>query len=441
MQFLIYLALNLPHVGKLVRENDPMSEIKITGLGDEMLALSNMSWLKPLEDWPEDPGLTSMRGISRHVVRLVRVGDRDIDVFAVKETVSEFANREYASLRELIRRQGPCVEPVAVIEGRLDVRGRELPPALVTRYLPFSLPYRVILSGSVTLHEITLMTNALALLLVKLHLLGFWWGDCSLSNTLFRRDASDYAAYLVDAETGEFHDLLSDGQREHDLEIVLFNVAAELEDLSIGGVLHAGIDPIRSSEVVIRRYRRLWSALKEPQLLDPTDRHAVERAMRSLQDLGFAVEEVEVALDGAKGVLKFSPKLVAAGYHQHRIKDLLGLDVEELQAKRLLASFDRYRARESKPLPTMEESSRRWLTEVYDHVLNQIPVALKGRVEPAQMFHEILEHRWYLGERAGKDLGLDFATDQYITAILPFRTDSGTSQAPQEPMAVVESAL
>ena len=130
------------------------------------------------------------------------------------------------------------------------------------------------------------MANALALLLVRLHLLGFWWGDCSLSNTLFRRDADQFAAYLVDAETGEFQTVLSDGQREHDLEIALFNVAAELEDLAIAGVLHPGMDPIRASEGVIRRYRRLWKMLKEPQTLDPDDRHAVEKAMRTLQDLG-----------------------------------------------------------------------------------------------------------------------------------------------------------
>lgn len=114
-------------------------------------------------------------------------------------------------------------------------------------------------------------------------------------NTLFRRDADGYAAYLVDAETGEFQKSLSNGQREHDLEIARFNVAAELEDLAIAGVLHAGMDPIRASEGVIRRYHRLWKVLKEPQVLDPSDRHAVERAMRSLQDLGFAVEEVEIS--------------------------------------------------------------------------------------------------------------------------------------------------
>jgi len=415
-----------------------MGELSVTGSGTEIISLYDLPWSKLLEDWPEDPGLTSMRGISRHVVRLVRTGDRDEDVFAVKETVEEFSTREYALLRELNSRGAPCVEPLAVVTGRLDLRGNELPTALVTRYLAYSLPYRVILSGNVTPHEITTMANALALLLVKLHLLGFWWGDCSLSNALFRRDASEYSAYLVDAETGEFQTTLTDGQREHDLEIALFNVAAELEDLAIAGVLYPGMDPIRASQGVISRYRRLWKSLNEPQILDPKDRHAVERAMRSLQDLGFAVEEVEITMDGDKGALKFSPRLVAAGYHQQRLKELLGLDAEELQAKRLLASFDRYRSREAESALSTDMLARKWMTTVFDHVIEQVPADLRGRVEPAQMFHEILEHRWYLGEKAGRDLGLDFATQEYITKILPFRTDSATNVR-EEPVAVVES--
>ena len=403
-----------------------MSELKITGSGGDIFALYNMTWQKPLEDWAEDPNLTDMRGISRHIVRLVRTGPSDDGIFAVKETVTEFANREYTILRELAARGAPTVEAAAVVEGRNDLRGGELAPALVTRYLPYSLPYRVILSRSVTPHDVNQMASALALLLVRLHLLGFWWGDCSLSNTLFRRDATELVAYLVDAETGEFRDRLTDGQREHDLEIAHFNVAAELEDILSSGVEMPGVDPIRSSDAVIRRYRRLWALLKEPQILEPGDRHAVERAMRNLQDLGFAVEEVEIALDGKKGILKFSPKLVAAGYHTSRLKNLLGIDAEEFQAKRLLASFDRFRGRQKPPRPE-HEAARIWLTDVYQHVANLIPDELRGRVEPVQMFHEILEHRWYLGEKNGVDLGLDNAAQDYVAHVLPGRTDSGAT--------------
>lgn len=402
--------------------------LRITGLGEEIATLAALPWEKPLEQWPEDPTLAEKRGISRHVVRLVRASDSpDSEIYAVKETVSEFANREYHLLRTLSHLEAPSVDPIAVIEDRVDLAGNELPPALATRYLPYSLPYRVLLSGNVEGHDVMNMANALALLLVRLHLLGFWWGDCSLSNALFRRDAEGFAAYLVDAETGEFHRALSNGQREHDLEIAHFNVAAELEDLALSGLLYPGMDPVRASEVVIKRYRRLWAALKEPQLLDPKDRHSVERAMRQLQDLGFAVEEVSVSLDGKHQAVAFQPKLVAAGYHQARLRELTGLETEELQAKRLLASFDRYRTRNESPTVPIEDCARRWIVEVFNPINALVPENLRGRVEPAQLFHEVLEHRWYLSEQAGHDVGLEFAANSYIAQILPFRRDSAVA--------------
>lgn len=400
--------------------------LRITGFGEEIAAISGLPWNQPLEQWPEDPALAEKRGISRHIVRLIRANDQpDSEIYAVKETVSEFANREYSALRELRRLQAPSVDPIAVVEGRKDTNGEELPCALATRFLPYSLPYRVVLSGALSPHDILNMANALALLLVRLHLLGFWWGDCSLSNTLFRRDAEGFAAYLVDAETGEFQKTLSDGQREHDLEIAHFNVAAELEDLALSGVLYPGMDPVRASDTVMKRYRRLWAALRDPQSLDPTDRRAVERAMRQLHDLGFAVEEVSIAIDGDNKVLKFQPKLVAAGYHTNRLRELMGLETEELQAKRILASFDRYRARESNLSTNVNEVAFKWLTEIFNPIVNSVPAEHVGRVEPAQLFHEVLEHRWYLSEAAGHDVGLDFACKTYISEVLPYRRDSG----------------
>ena len=400
--------------------------LRITGFGEEIAAVSGLPWNQPLEQWPEDPALAEKRGISRHVVRLIRVTDEpDSEIYAVKETVSEFANREYTALRELRRLQAPSVDPIAVVEGRKDINGEELPCVLATRFLPYSLPYRVVLSGALSPHDILNMANALALLLVRLHLLGFWWGDCSLSNTLFRRDAEGFAAYLVDAETGEFQKTLSDGQREHDLDIAHFNVAAELEDLALSGVLYPGMDPVRASDTVMKRYRRLWAALRDPQSLDPTDRRAVERAMRQLHDLGFAVEEVSIAIDGDNKVLKFQPKLVAAGYHTNRLRELMGLETEELQAKRILASFDRYRARESNLSTNVNEVAFKWLTEIFNPIVNSVPAEHLGRVEPAQLFHEVLEHRWYLSEAAGHDVGLDLACKTYISEVLPYRRDSG----------------
>jgi hypothetical protein len=75
--------------------------------------------------------------------------------------------------------------------------------------------------------------------------------------------------------------------------------------------------------------------------------------------------------------------------------------------------------------PQKEEAAKRWLDEVFYKVIKTVPTAMRGRVEDAQLFHEVLEHRWYLGEKAGRDLGLEFATNDYISKVLPARMDSG----------------
>ena len=177
--------------------------------------LITLPWATPLEDWPKDNLVALPRGISRHVVRFVRVG---AEVYALKEVIEHLALHEYRLLRDLARLATPAVEPIAVVTGRADPDGEPLDPILITRHLQFSLPYRSLFSRGVRPDTVNRLLDAMVVLLARLHLIGFLWGDVSLSNTLFRRDAGAFAAYLVDAETGELHDQLSDGQREHDID-------------------------------------------------------------------------------------------------------------------------------------------------------------------------------------------------------------------------------
>jgi hypothetical protein len=77
------------------------------------------------------------------------------------------------------------------------------------------------------------------------------------------------------------------------------------------------------------------------------------------------------------------------------------------------------------PKPPISESAKRWLDEVFRPTVNLIPPQLEGRIELAQFFHEVLEHRWYLSEKAGHDVGLEFAAKSYVAEVLPYRRDSG----------------
>ena len=272
------------------------SALQITAAAPDP-ALLDLPWSVPLEDWPEHTLAALPRGISRHVVRFARLSGR---VVAVKEIKEELARREYGLLRLLQRLDVPCVEPVGVVTGRVAADGTPLDDALITRHLQFSLPYRALFSQNLRPDTASRLVDALAVLLVRLHLTGFYWGDVSLSNTLFRRDAGSFAAYLVDAETGELHNTLSTGQRENDLEVARVNIAGELMDLEAGGLLDPEADPVRVSEAIMSRYRSLWAELTDSESFETGDRWRVDARIRRLNELGFDVEELELIADALK---------------------------------------------------------------------------------------------------------------------------------------------
>jgi hypothetical protein len=383
-------------------------------------ALLDLPWRKPLEDWPEEVLAALPRGISRHVVRFVRLSGR---VLAVKEIKAELAHSEYQLLRNLGRLDLPAVEPFAVVDGRIGVDGEPLDACLVTRHLKFSLPYRALFSQNLRGDTVHRLVDALAVLLVRLHLSGFWWGDVSLSNTLFRRDAGAFAAYLVDAETGRLYQQLTDGQREHDLDIARVNIAGELLDLEAGGFLPEEADPIEVSNRIIERYAELWDALTGSEQIDVNERWRVDERIRRLNDLGFDIDELAITTDFDGATIQIQPKVVDAGHHSRRLLRLTGLDVEENQARRLLNDLDSFRAALGRQNDDEELVAHDWLTRIYEPVTRMVPRALAAKLEPAELFHEVLEHRWFISERDHRDYSTEEAVADYLTAILPTKPD------------------
>jgi hypothetical protein len=245
----------------------------------------------------------------------------------------------------------------------------------------------------------------------------------SLSNTLFRRDAGAFAAYLVDAETGELHSELSDGQRLADLDTARINIAGELLDLEAGGLLHESIDPIRTADEIVYRYENLWVALKAPDVIGAGERWRVDQRVRRLNDLGFDVAELQIVTEPAGSRLVLTPKVVDAGHHSRRLLRLTGLDVQEGQARRLLNDLDSFRAHHEPDGETEELLAHRWVSEVFEPVVRAVPKQLRGKLEPAEIFHEALEHRWFLSERRGRDVGLMPAVRSYVDEVLSHKPD------------------
>lgn len=398
----------------------PLQRLQITA-ADPDPALLDLPWNIPLEEWPADRLAALPRGISRHIVRFVRLSG---GIIAVKEIGETVAHREYELLRQLGRIGGvPCVEPVGVITGRTADDGEPLEAVLITRHLQFSLPYRALFSQELRPETATRLIDALAVLLVRLHLVGFYWGDVSLSNTLFRRDADRFAAYLVDAETGDLHAKLTDGQRNYDVDLARTNIIGEMMDLQAGEYMDEDTDIIAIGDALVQRYNELWAALTDEETFGAADRWRVAARIERLNALGFDVGELEMTtdLDGTK--VHIQPKVVEAGHHSRRLLRLTGLDVQDNQARRLLNDLDEYRAASDRQGEEEQFVAHDWVTEVFEPTVRAVPRTMRGKLEAAQMFHEILDHRWYISEKQRRDVPMPEAVASYVTNVLAHRRD------------------
>ena len=354
----------------------------------------------------------------------MRFVEYDGALYALKELPERLAWREYRLLGELAAAELPVVEAVGVAAGRGD-----LDAILITRHLEFSLPFRTLFSRGGVGDLRHRLLDAGAELLVRLHLAGFFWGDCSLSNTLFRRDAGALTAYLVDAETGELHPLLTDGQRLHDLEIARENITGELLDVAAELGLVLDREPEQTADELVVRYEGLWTELVRKETFGRDERYRIEERLRRLNELGFDVEEIELIGDGDRLELRLNPRVVEPGHHRRLLLGHTGLRAQENQARRLLNDLARHRAdleRETGRALPASVASARWLIDVFEPAIAAVPPELHGKRQAAEIFHELLEHRWYLSQQAGRDVGLTATVASYVDTVLRHASDERT---------------
>jgi hypothetical protein len=390
---------------------------------DHAAGLLTLPWSEPLAEW-QDERLVEIRqrGISRHVVRFVY---DDGTLYALKELSERLARREYRLLRALAELSIPAVEVVGIAVDLDEAAPRDSDgdAILVTKFLSYATTYRAVFSNPRGLQATDGLLDALVELLVRLHLSGFFWGDCSLSNTLFRHDAGTLEAYLVDAETSEQHPELSDGQRKYDVELAGERVYGELLDLQAGEMLPADVDPLEIAEELGRRYESLWQELTREEILRPEEqRYRIAERLRRLNELGFDADEVELISTGEGNKLRLKTRVAESGHDSRKLFLRTGIDAGENQARRLLNDMAGFRAwleqKQRRPVSEVVAANR-WLEEVYDPVIAAIPGDLRGRLPPAEIFHEVLEHRWYMSEAAGRDVGTTAAAKAYIEQVLP----------------------
>ena len=228
----------------------------------------------------------------------------------------------------------------------------------------------------------------------------------------------------MDAETGELHGGLSEGQRGYDLEIAQTNIVGELLDVEAEVGLPSDLDADETGEEIVRRYEALWTELTREEVFGTNERYKLDERLRRLNQLGFDVEEIQLDATGNGYRLRLDPCVVEPGHHRYRLLRLTGLDAQENQARRMLNDIARFREalerKQGRPLPESVVASR-WREEVFEPTIAAIPEELQGRLPAAEIFHQVIEHRWFLSEKQGKDVGIREAARSYVESELPRR--------------------
>ena len=285
--------------------------------------------------------------------------DYDGRLYALKELPERLAQREYGLLRHLEEESIPAVEVV----GTVSDRGEGLDAVLITRHLDFSLPYRTLFSSA---SAERLRTGLLAAL-------------------------------------------------------------AELLDIEAEGATAIGPDPLEAARQLRAQYERLWTELTQEERLGGDENARIEARIRRLNAIGYDIDEIELVRDGDDTRLRLRPQVVEPGHHTRRLHSLTGLDVQENQARRLLNDIASFRAALARldegRTPPEAVAAYRWRTEIFDPSIAAVPARLRGKREPAEIFHEILEHRWFMSERFGREVDTDIAVADYVKNALPLVPD------------------
>lgn len=383
------------------------------------LYFNDLPWNLPLLEWDghTDRLEEAPRGLSRHPVVFVNYSGV---LYALKELPHHLARHEYDLLYQIETRHLPVVSAVGYVQGRTYLG---LNSVLITRYLEGALPYRVLLMRQGFEPYRRHLLDAIAGLLVQLHLAGVYWGDCSLSNTLFRRDAGALRAYLVDAETAEIQPGPTPPMlRFHDLEIMEETINGELADLRASGlvVVEPGVPAADTGGYIRQRYRSLWEQITREDIIPAHETYRIQERIRALNDLGFSVGDVALTPSDSGDQLRLRVVVTDRNFHRDQLYNLTGLDAEEMQAQKMMNEIYEQRAmlsRQHNRSTPLSVAAHHWLEQVYTPVIRQLEPHLNHLTTLPELYCQILEHKWYMSERAQRDVGHQAALEDYLSNI------------------------
>ncbi len=397
----------------------------------------DLDWSIPISDW-ETPRLVDMpEGIHRHPVVFVAYRE---GIYAVKELPLDLAKHEFDTLRAMEDITRHTARAVGYVERPWVPRDEEGAGTIITRYVSHAFPYRDLLSGIGFGGRRDALLDAFAGLLVELHLAGLYWGDCSLSNILYRWDASSIEAVMIDAETSRIHDELSRGQRMEDLAIMEVNVAGEMADIAAERGVDIEEADLFLGEDISARYHALWTELTTSLIVTAGDHFRIRQRIERLNNLGFAVEDIDlIPVDNGTNV-KMRVKVGGRQFHSERLRQITGVDISENQARVILSDLAYHEAKYGRPSPTGKAvAAMKWRASVFEPLLLKIAEILPAH-DPYQAYCDYLEFRLEMATERNEDVANEEAFPAWETAGFPFlKSVADESEHTTAPAAVLEA--
>lgn len=371
----------------------------------------DLPWEVPIDHWDNERLCEMPTGVHRHPVVFVAYPE---GVYAIKEMPTRVANKEYNALVTLQERTNRAARPAGLVERTWLDPHDEPSAAVVTRYVENAFPYRRLVSGAGFGRRRSQMLDAVASLLVELHMAGCYWGDCSLSNVLYRYDGSGIEAVMIDGETSELHPSLSDGQRLQDIEIMQENLAGEMSDIAAMNDVPLSEADLELGEDITGRYDALWTELTDELIISKSDAYRIRDRVARINDLGFSVEDIEIEPTEAGDVVRMTTRVGGRTFNTDRLRELTGVEASENQARMLLGDLNYYLAKHGDTTATRKSvGTFKWLTNSYEPLIGRIQEVRPGQ-PPVQGYCDFLNHRLRLATAKGADVPNDEAFQSWV---------------------------
>lgn len=375
----------------------------------------DLPWERPVAEWAHERLEDMPTGIHRHPVVFVVY---DEGVFVIKELPRRAANGEYRLFRALAERTPRSAEAVGLVDRVWLDPDSEQSSAVITRYLDHSFPYRHLVSGPGFGPRRSQLLDAVAGLLVELHLAGCFWGDCSLSNLLYRYDAETIEAVMIDGETSSLRDKLSDGQRAEDLEIMKLNLAGEMADIAAMTGVEVEHADLNLGEDVEKRYLSLWQELTGELVITRDESYRIRERIARLNDLGFSVDDVYLDPTEHGDLVRMNVQVGGRTFHSERLRQLTGIEASENQARVVLSDLSYFLARHGMMTASGKSvGTFKWLTMSFQPMVESISGLKDGN--PVQAYCDFLNHRFRLAQQRNRDVANEEALESWVASGMP----------------------